>query len=134
MKKVLQVAKPVSMLMTVFVLMMTIPWHTAAAAMIGTETLIEADRAQQARIYVNRLMAHEKVQQVLVSQGIDPLEAKARVDSLTDAEVIRLADRIEQLPAGGDAFLVIVGASLIIFIILLITDILGYTDIFPFVS
>ena len=32
---------------------------------------------------------------------IDPLEAKARIDSLSDAEVMRLADQIDKLPAGG---------------------------------
>ena len=134
MKKVLHVAKPVSIFMTVFVLMMTIPWQTGVAAMIGTETLLEAGRAQQARMNINQLMAHEKVRETLISQGIDPLEAKARIDSLTDAEVIRLSSQIEQSPAGGDALLVIVGASLIVFIVLLITDILGYTNVFPFVS
>jgi hypothetical protein len=56
------------------------------------------------------------------------------VDSLSDAEVIALADQIEKHPAGGNAVGVIVGAALFIFIVLLITDILGLTDIFPFVK
>jgi hypothetical protein len=69
-----------------------------------------------------------------MGQGIDPIEAKARLDSLSDAEVIRLAEQIENLPAGGDALGILVGAALIVFIVLLITDILGYTNVFPFVS
>lgn len=134
MKKMLQKAKPVSMFTTVFMLLMIIPWHTGLAAMIGTETLLEAGRVQQARNYVTQFMAHDKVQQALVAQGIDPLEAGARVDSLTDAEIVRLAERMEQLPAGGDALAIVVGASLFVFVVLLITDILGYTHVFPFVS
>ncbi len=42
--------------------------------------------------------------------------------------------RIDQLPAGGDGLGVIVGAAVLIFPVLLITDVLGVTDIFPFVK
>jgi len=69
--------------------------------MIGTETVMEAARGQEARDYVKSVLAREDVQTVLMVQGVDPLEAKARVDSLSDAEVVRLAEQIEQLPAGG---------------------------------
>jgi hypothetical protein len=62
------------------------------------------------------------------------MEAKARVDSLSDSEVIEVADKIEQLPAGGGAFGAVIVASVIVFLVLLITDILGYTDVFPFVK
>jgi hypothetical protein len=41
---------------------------------------------------------------------------------------------MDQLPAGGDAVGVLIGASLFVFIVLLITDILGFTDVFPFVK
>ena len=41
----------------------------------------------------------------------------------------QLAARIDQLPAGGEG---IIGALLIVFIVLLITDILGFTKVFPF--
>ena len=41
---------------------------------------------------------------------------------------------IDPLPAGGDALGVILGVALIVFLVLLITDIMGYTDIFPFVK
>ena len=102
--------------------------------MIGTETVLDATRSQEARDYLNSILAREDVRASLVAQGIDPLEAKARVDSLSDAEVVSLADQIEELPAGGSALGIVVGALLIVFIVLLITDILGYTDVFPFVK
>ncbi|RPI70810.1 MAG: hypothetical protein EHM47_11465 [Ignavibacteriales bacterium] len=79
-------------------------------------------------------MANKEVKDTLIAQGINPLEATARVDSLSDAEVIRLSEKIDQLPAGGDALVVLIGASLIVFIVLLITDILGFTNVFPFIS
>jgi hypothetical protein len=65
---------------------------------------------------------------------VNPEEAKARVDSLTDQEVAEIAARFDQLPAGGNGIGVIVGAAVLIFLVLLITDILGVTDVFPFVK
>jgi len=115
-------------------LLLSLPHKSAFAGMIETETALNATRGQEARDYLNRILAREDVRASLVAQGIDPLEAKARVESLSDAEVVSLADQIEELPAGGSALGIIVGTLLIVFIVLLITDILGYTDIFPFVK
>ena len=71
---------------------------------------------------------------MMMAQGISPIEATARVDCLSDAEVMQIADKMDQLPSGGDGVGAIVGAVLIIFLVLLLTDILGYTDVFPFVK
>ena len=51
---------------------------------------------------------------------------------MSDDEVRRIAGEIKTLPAGGDGLGTIVGAAVTIFVILLITDILGLTKIFPF--
>lgn len=115
-------------------ILLSLPHKSAFAGMIGTETVLDATRGQEARDYLNRILAREDVRASLVAQGIDPLEAKVRVDSLSDAEVVSLTDQIEQLPAGGSALGIILGTALIVFLVLLITDILGYTDIFPFVK
>jgi len=115
-------------------LLLSLPHKSAFAGMIGTETVLDATRSQEARDYLNRIFAREDVRASLIAQGIDPLEAKARVESLSDAEAVSLADQIEELPAGGSALGILVGALLIVFIVLLITDILGYTDVFPFVK
>ena len=134
MRMIRQAAKPVSILLTICMLMVTVPHKSSFAGMIGTETALDMTRGQEARNYIKGIVAREDVQTALIAQGINPLEAKARIDSLSDAEAIDLADQIEQQPAGGSALGVIVGALLIVFLVLLITDILGYTDIFPFVK
>ena len=41
---------------------------------------------------------------------------------------------MEKLPTGGDVLVTIVFAALFVFVVLLIKDIVGYTDIFPFVK
>jgi hypothetical protein len=104
----------------------------AMAALVGTERVFDAERVQNARELIHSLMAREEIQAALVREGIDPGEAHARAESLSDAEAVRLASAIESLPAGGNAVGLIVGAILLVFIILLITDIMGYTDVFPF--
>ena len=132
MRTIRQSAKLVSLLLTICMLLALVPCKSALAGMIGTETVLDIARGQEARDYLDRIFAREDVQTALIAQGIDPLEAKARVDSLSDAEVIALADQIDKQVAGGNAVGIIVGAALFIFIVLLITDILGLTDIFPF--
>ncbi len=118
MKKIRQAAKPVSLFLTIFMLLMSVPYQSALAAMIETETMIDIARGQEAREYVNTMLVREDVQATLIAHGIDPREAKARVDSLSDAEVVRLVDKIEHLPAGGD--MGIISALIIILLLVLI--------------
>ena len=134
MKNVRMFLKPVGLFLAVFMLLISGPCQSAMAAMIGTESVINADRAQNAREYLKSLLAREDVRNALVSQGIDPVEAKNRFDSLTDEEATRVADQLQALPAGGGFFTTLLIVVLIVFLVLLITDIAGYTDIFPFVK
>jgi hypothetical protein len=131
MKRIYRVAKPLSIFLAIWVFMISGP-NQAMAALVGTERVFDAERVQNARELIHGLMAREDIQAALVREGIDPGEAQARAESLSDAEAVRLAGAIETLPAGGNALGLIVGAILLVFIILLITDIMGYTDVFPF--
>lgn len=120
-------------MVTVFMLMLSLPYQSALAALIGTEDLVSSQKATEARAYINSVLAREDIQQQLVARGIDPIEAQARVGVLTDQEAIRLAETMENLPAGGNLGLIAV-LLILVFVGLLVTDLLGYTDIFPFVK
>lgn len=128
-----RITKYVSCFVTLTVLLMSMPVQTVGAAMIGTETVMTLTKAQHVRKNLNEFLSREDVKAVMIARGIGPIEAKARVDSLSDAEIMEIADKMDQLPSGGSDFGVAVGAALIIFIVLLITDILGYTNVFSFV-
>ena len=104
------------------------------AAMIGTEAVINSARSQEAREHLNQLLARKDVQNAITAHGIDPMEAKARIDSLSDDEVIRIADQIDQLPAGGGAVEFLIVVILVGFIVLVILDLTGVTDVFPFIK
>ena len=134
MKSIRRMAKPVSLFLAILMITIFTPCQTVLAKMILTETVIESDRADEARVYVNSVLAREDLKAALMSQGIDMKEAKARIDSLSDTEIVLLADKIEQLPAGGDPLGTIIGAMVFIFLVLLITDILGLTNVFTFVK
>jgi hypothetical protein len=127
-------AKYVCYFVTMTMFLMSMPVQTIQAAMVRTETVLTLSTAKNVRENLNHFLKREDVKAIMMAQGISPIEAKARVDSLSDAEIIQIADKMDQLPAGGSTFGVIVGAAVIIFIVLLITDILGYTDIFTFVK
>jgi hypothetical protein len=132
MKLLRRKAKPVSAFMTLLVLLLAVPYQTVFAAMIGTETIIDRARGQEARDYLNRMMIREDMQTTFTACGITPLEAKARLDTLSDAEIMRLYHQMEQLPAGGSSLGTAFIAVGVIFVILFITDLLGYTDVFSF--
>ena len=134
MKVIRQRLKPISIFAALFMLVISGPVQSASAAMIPTETVLESSQGQEARTRIKQLLVREDVRQALIKQGVDPLEADARIDSLSDAEAMAVADRLDQLPAGSGALEVLLIVALIVFITLLVTDIMGYTDIFPFVK
>jgi hypothetical protein len=106
----------------------------AHAVMVSTAEILKQSQNYDSRDRLHMFFNRSEVQKHLVAWGVNPEEAKARVDSLTDQEIEEIRARIDQLPAGGDALGTIVGAALVIFLVLLLTDILGLTDIFPFVK
>lgn len=107
----------------------TLPLQTAQAAMVGTsQVAVQASPDQRARVI--DFLERQDVRQALENYGVSASDAQARVAAMTDEEVASLDKKIADLPAGGDAS--VLGVLFAIFIILLITDILGLTKIFPF--
>ena len=103
---------------------MTLP-QSAGAGMIATQSIeVAANRDR-----VAAALARVQVRSQLEAYGVNLAELQARVDALTDGEVAQLAARLESLPAGGEGF---IGALVLVFLVLLITDIVGLTKVFPF--
>ena len=134
MRKIRAIAKPVSWFLVVLMIVILTPCQTVLAKMITAETVLDAGRVSEARAYVHAVLSREDVKTVLIAQGIDVREAMMRTHALSDAEILAIADHMESLPAGGSTGETIIIVSLVIFVVLLVTDIMGYTDIFPFVK
>jgi hypothetical protein len=96
----------------------------AHAGMLGTDAVVAS--AERERIAA--FLARDDVREQLQAQGVSPKQAQARVAALTDEEARQLAGQVDSLPAGGS----VLGVLLTVFLVLLITDILGFTKVFPF--
>lgn len=105
--------------------------NPAAARLASTEFVLATQAGAGDRERVRQFLAREDVQTQMRGLGVSPDEARNRVDALSDDEVRRIAGHLDELPAGGDALGVIIGAAVLIFIVLLITDIAGLTKVFP---
>jgi hypothetical protein len=94
----------------------------ANAGMIGVETLATPSQADQDRAKVQAFMDRATVKERLVAMGVNGLAARDRVESLTEAEVHTLAQRIDAMPAGGaisDRDLIIILLVVILLIVAL---------------
>ena len=120
MRPIRQKAHPVAILMIILTMLLSVPYQSAVAALVETETMLDMSRGQDARETLKQFIARQDVRSAIVAQGVDPLEADARLDSLTDTEVIQLADQIDQLPAGGDVLGFIIAVLVIVVLVLVI--------------
>jgi hypothetical protein len=101
--------------------------------MIATDRVDAQGQAQpSARERVNSLLDRADVRSALESRGVSADQAKARVAALSDSEVESLSQKIDSLPAGAGGFETVLWIGFLVFLILLITDILGFTKVFPF--
>ena len=128
MRRLKRVEKSVSLLMTLLLLLITAPVHSVLAAMVGTEAILVNQDTQNARDRLRSFLDREAVQSQLTARGIDPAEAQARVDSLSDSEVMQISGKIDQLPAGGSFWGTVLYLAIIAVIVLLVLELLGYTD------
>ncbi|WP_059418370.1 PA2779 family protein [Sulfuricella sp. T08] len=117
-----------SRLLIASVLGLGLPLQSAHAGLVGTDKVAVSAQSQSERERIRTFLDREDVRKELQIQGVDVNTAKARVDALTDEEVQKVAGKLDTMPAGGE----IIGILFTIFVILLVTDILGFTKVFPF--
>lgn len=128
------IAKPLSLFLIFSFLLLDFTSITAKAGIIGTEAVINTVQGEKSRSRVLALLDRQEVRDAFVEKGIDPEQAKHRVASLTDQEISQVCKTLDQLPAGAGALGTVIGAAVLIFLVLLVTDILGFTAVYPFVK
>jgi hypothetical protein len=126
--------KPITFFLIFSFLLLDFSVQKAKADMIDTGTAIAMTRQNDARARIVNFLDRQDVQLAMEQQGIAAEEARMRVASLTDEEVMQVSRVMDQLPAGGDGVGVVIGAAVLIFVILLLTDIAGLTHVFSFVN
>lgn len=125
--------RKVSMTMIAVMFCISGPLGAVNAAMVSTDQVIGEQATVDDRERVLDFLAREDVRTQFEQLGVDPDEALMRTANLSDAEIQQIAGRLDELPAGEGAIGAIVGAIVLIFLVLLLTDLLGLTDVFPFV-
>jgi len=129
-----------ALLMSLVMLITSLPLGSAHAGMVSTNTIIEqqtldatvADETSSARERIRDLLARDDIRAEMIALGITPVEAAARIDALTDEEVADIAGRLDELPAGGMVGTILL-ALFIVFGVAVLVDALGILNIFPFV-
>ena len=111
------------------ILLAVTPLVPLQAAMLDNDQVITPAQSAQATGKLEHFLGQEATRQQLLSWGVNPQVVLERAGSLTDAELARINQAID-MHAGGDSVL---GILLILFIVFIITDAIGATDIFPFV-
>jgi hypothetical protein len=119
--------RPTAALLSILLALM--PMLPAQAAMIGNEQIVNQSLSVQTRDSLRQLFEQDTARQQLQAWGVSPDQINTRINSLTDAELARINQQVGDLNAGGN----VLGILLVIFIIFVITDVIGATDIFPFI-
>jgi hypothetical protein len=103
----------------------------ASAGMIETTRALDLEQSVEDRRLLMAQIEREDVRTQLEALGVDPEDARSRVAMLTDEQIRELSRGMDQMPAGADSVLF---NLLAVFVVLIITDATGITDIFPFIQ
>jgi hypothetical protein len=114
-----------------FILSITLFAQVSWAQIASTEAILSSSMSVSAHEKVSQFIARDDVTKTFEQMGVDSKMAEKRIAMMSDDEVSTIVAKIDTLPAGGD-FGGIVGAVVFVFIVLLITDILGLTKVFGF--
>ena len=115
--------------LTLSLLLICAPISQAQAAIIANAQLIDQVQQVNDKDALLQTINRVDVQEQLLSMGVTAAELENRIHQMTQQEIAQLNQQINELPAGGD----ILGIIVLIFIIFIITDVIGATDIFPFI-
>ena len=122
----------VSKLVLSFVLSLSLFTQVLSAQVASTDAILGQSAVASSKEKLVQIISREDVAKRFQELGVDSKAIEARIASMTDEEASKVAHQIDTLPAGADAGGSIIGAIIFIFIVLLITDILGVTKVFNF--
>lgn len=120
-------SRTLSVCATVFAVTTASVSMPALADIVDTQTLAAQADLQMQRADLRVMMARDDVRSALAGYGVSAADLDARVNNLTQSELLQIQQQLDTLPAGGSAVGVVIGVILI-FVLL---DVLGATDVFP---
>lgn len=127
-------SRPIALTVAAALAVTSLPIGGARAGLVTTEQVVEQRAAATDRERVTAILLREDVRQQMEALGVDRNEAVARLASLSDQEIQKVAGQLDELPAGQNVLvgvLVVAGAVLLG---LVITDLLGITNVFAVIN
>jgi hypothetical protein len=100
--------------------------QVAPAGMIGTAYMLDDESRAASVSRIEILLAREDVARQLKAFGVNPAMVAERLNGLSYAELLEFEGRLDSQVAGGD----IIGLIGAVFVVLLILELVGVTDIF----
>jgi hypothetical protein len=100
---------------------------------VTTDQLVEQRTAAADRERLAAILLRDDVRQQMEALGVDRNEAIARLASLSDQEVQQIAGQLDELPAGQNVLVGILIVAGAVLLGLVITDLLGLTNVFTVV-
>ena len=127
-RKELKMRKVFAVLLSLF--MIITPITSSFAGIIHSQEAINSVIASNDRENVMNLLSRDEIRQEMMSLGVSPEDALRRVNSLTDDEISTLNQHLTDKMAGQD----ILTIGFFVFVVFVITDVIGATDLFPFIK
>lgn len=100
----------------------------ATAGVFSSDQVIANQQHQYNKQQVLSFVDNAEVQSKLIDLGVSPDEAKQRIANMTNQELEALNNEINNMPAGG-----IVGTIVTVLVVIAILDLMGITDVYPFI-
>lgn len=101
----------------------------AQAAIIANNQIIHQAQQETDKTALLQIIHRTEVQEQLLDMGVTSADIEERINQMTQEEVAQLNQQLDQLPAGSG----IIGIIALVFVVFVITDVIGATDIFPFI-
>lgn len=109
--------------------MLIVSLGNVQAAIVSNDQVILKIQQVEDKAALLQAIQREDVQQQLSSMGVSAIDIESRINQMTHEEITQLNQHMVELPAGEG----VLGAIVLIFIVFVITDVIGATDIFPFI-
>lgn len=109
--------------------LLSLSFANVQAAIISNDQIINKAQQTNERAALLQAITREDVQQQLFKMGVNPADVESRINQMTQQEIAQLNQQMNELPAGSG----VLGILVLIFLVFVITDVIGATDIFPFI-
>ena len=122
----------VSPILAAVMIYTSVPLAPAVAGLVTTDQLIDLQTDASNRDRITDFLTRQDVRRQMTDLGVDPSEIESRVAALSNAEAQSIAGKIAEAPAGQGAMGILIVTAVVVFLVFVVTDMTGVTDVFPF--